>query len=547
MFNVCSVFKREFFWGRDGGHGCWGDVSVFYKTMKFAYHQKKTSRGLVNQVSGGTMTILSRAFILISITSLLSACGALNNIYWTQGINDKDGKVFTVDAKQRHLLINPNIFDAPIELKNGVYYVDRSSAAAATGGGYGDSTPTVRWRMCSEAAPDVFAAVSSSFSADGGLSTDQKFQLGLAIAESAATIERTQTVNLLRESMYRTCERWLSGAIDQETFITQSARDQRSMVAVLAIEQLTGAVKGRSTVISGPSTESSIADAEKIVELMKAYRGDRETAQTARDNAHADLNKNHDVGGKQVNLCASDTPPDGASDDIVNEHKLCAGKKAVLAAADTQLTAAKDKEDTLIKSASKLTRGTGTKTGNIETDEGDGGNRPTFTGEQLAQVAQSVENIALQSGLNEGLMFCVSYLGRRSSYGAPIEYVDQSGNVYARQVPSGLDPKIRDQCLRILQDKNDKEQEYIDSRIPTVSATKGPAKSTLYRFLDAKTTKERNARRAKAMSAAKKVGFNLSPFDFDTFVNAGPEIFRQKVVDQLRKEKLSTSEIADLK
>lgn len=274
------------------------------------------------------MAVTVRLVFLILISSLLSACGALNNIYWTQGINDKDGKVFTVDAKQRHLIINPNIFDAPVELKNGVYYIDRRNQPAGHGGGYTSATPNVRWRMCSEAAPDVFAAVSSSFAADGGLSADQRFQLGLAIAESAATIERTQTVNLLRESMYRTCERWLSGAIDQETFITQSARDQRSMVAVLAIEQLTGAVKGRSTVIGGPTTETSIADAEKIVELMKAYRGDREAAQTTRDAAFADYNKNHDVGGKQINLCSSDDPPEGASEESKNEHNLCPGKKS---------------------------------------------------------------------------------------------------------------------------------------------------------------------------------------------------------------------------
>lgn len=61
----------------------------------------------------------------------------------------------------------------------------------------------------------------------------------VAIAEAASTTERIQTINLLRESMYRTCERYLSGAINHESFVVQAGRDWRAMLAILAIEQLT--------------------------------------------------------------------------------------------------------------------------------------------------------------------------------------------------------------------------------------------------------------------------------------------------------------------
>jgi hypothetical protein len=462
MFNVCSVFKGEFLGERDGDHGCWEQVSIFYMVMKFAYYQKKTSRGLVTQVSGGTMAILSRAFILISITSLLSACGALNNIYWTQGINDKDGKVFTVDAKQRHLLINPNIFDTPVELKNDVYYVQPKSTSSITRytkvGPDGktmipDYTETVtnyvetgqesavRWRMCAEAPPDVFAAVNSSIAASGALNAKEKAQFAVGIAEAAGTIERTQTINLLRESMYRTCERWLSGALTKDQFIIQAARDQRSMVAVLAIEQLTGAVKGKSTILGAPSTQASVADADELLKLMTRYSDERSAAEKKLSNlqsVYGTLNKEVDVGGEKKKLCEQPSSP---SPELADDFNKCTAQKVLISNAEAEVKETKANEKTLVDTAGKLTSGQFASTGDGEIDAGGLGTSNRVGDAAMVMIADNIERIATAPGVDEALMFCIAKMTTDTRLAADSPIVEVCSEVIGRQAAQDLQRK----------------------------------------------------------------------------------------------------------
>ena len=46
----------------------------------------------------------------------------------------------------------------------------------------------------------------------------------------------------------------MNGAMSEEQFLVQAARDQRAMIAILAIEQLTGVVLPSSTVIVANGT-----------------------------------------------------------------------------------------------------------------------------------------------------------------------------------------------------------------------------------------------------------------------------------------------------
>ena len=126
----------------------------------------------------------------------------------------------------------------------------------------------------------------SEVTAGGPVRTDKEAYphsfvlLAAAIAQSGATIERTQTVNLLRESLYRTCERYLSGAISKPTLIVQAARDQRAMVTVLAIEQLTRAIRPAATIISAGPTSATVPNTA-LVELVADLRKEEKVAATA--------------------------------------------------------------------------------------------------------------------------------------------------------------------------------------------------------------------------------------------------------------------------
>jgi uncharacterized protein (DUF2267 family) len=229
----------------------------------------------------------------ISCAVLLGGCANAKSIYRVHGINEK-GQTEYVDAKQRAILVNPNMNTE-------------------------DGDPT--YRMCTEPSPDVFSVYAMSLAASASKNSTNNLgaNLGMSSVELGATIERTQTINLMRDSLYHTCLRYLNGAIDADTMNIQAARDQRMMVATLAIEQLTGVVKRKPTVLT-PSTQATLSQAHgKLVdEYIKDKKAmeDTEKAFTKADTAHKGAKSTYDTlnkieAGKQEGACdlLEKTPP----------------------------------------------------------------------------------------------------------------------------------------------------------------------------------------------------------------------------------------------
>lgn len=198
----------------------------------------------------------------------LSGCANFNSIHRSSSFG-KDGNAVYTDSKQRALLVNV---------------------------GFDDKTNGPSLQYCLEPSADVFSVFASSLAAQAGLSEstnsarEAAFELSSTISENAATIERTQTINMLREMMYRNCERYISNAIDKTEFIVQSARDLRAMVAILAIEQLTGVQKAQATAITTLAQASAGGSSEESLLLLERARKERDTAiqQAAEARAAAD-------------------------------------------------------------------------------------------------------------------------------------------------------------------------------------------------------------------------------------------------------------------
>ncbi len=181
---------------------------------------------------------------------LMSSCARLNSIHRESDFGDNFSTI-SVDAKQRFLL---------------------SRNYDATG-------KTVQ-KICAEPSPDVFSAFAASLS---GSAKFKAFEAALSASssESAATIGiRTQAIQLLRDGMYRICEGVLNGDIDKGKYVDLHQRYQRIMVTLVAIEQLTGAVRPPSVAIQTSALagrparlnelQSSLEDARKKVnELTK--------------------------------------------------------------------------------------------------------------------------------------------------------------------------------------------------------------------------------------------------------------------------------------
>ncbi len=240
---------------------------------------------------------------------LMSGCAKLTSIYRSQSLPENKPHLVSIDAKQRVVLSNPGK-----EAQQNLNIV----------------------RICAEPPPDVFTAMAASLSAEAALTESATPQAALKLAttlsENAATIERTQTINILREAMYRNCERYMSGAITEEEFIVQAARDQQLIVQVLAVEQITGVARAQSTALTTVAKAAAGGVSDAGLQILSEAKKDLEAKRAASAKAAAEA--------------AALPPPGPCSANPVDETNLPSGvtvdqAKAKTASCAEEMTAAK--------------------------------------------------------------------------------------------------------------------------------------------------------------------------------------------------------------
>ena len=173
---------------------------------------------------------MSRIIQAIMLTVFLTGCGNWSSVYRDFSVDDGVGAM--VDIKQRAVIA---------------------------------SAETSKVRVCAEPSPDALSAHAAQLSTEANVSDEIAGQFAAALQESAAFVGlRTQSIQLLRDSMYRLCEGFLSGALDQAQYEILMRRYQKFMVALLGIEQLTGVVRVPTVTIN---TEGSAEAARSIASL----------------------------------------------------------------------------------------------------------------------------------------------------------------------------------------------------------------------------------------------------------------------------------------
>ncbi len=423
----------------------------------------------------------SSCISFLSVVAIsLSGCAEMNSIHRQSGFPAAGvGKVITVDAKQRHMVLAPE-FDAV-------------------------GNPKTGWRICAEAAPDVFSALASSGSLSISASANPSGEGAFSIAETAAVIQRTQTINLLRESFYRTCERYASGAITKTQFVIQAARDQRSMVSVLAIEQLTGAVRPPSTIISGPSTTASVLSGAQAASLIKDYVERRDAELAKRDVAKQNLETAQGSGG----VC-----PAGDSQDLAK----CTALQATLTGAEEDLKKAQGGLDDVVKLAKDLSSSALASTAGGTNSTG-GITQAEIGSANLAAVSQAIVAISNAATINEPLMFCIAFLS------------DPAETTLGRIDPNSQ-KQVINSCLEMI-----KQQQALDNVASIQMASFRPSakESKLAAYLSpGLTSAVRKKRLAMAQQAAVSAGLDGSSAGIIRLLAEGPEDARQKVIDQLK-------------
>jgi hypothetical protein len=207
--------------------------------------------------------------------------------------------------------------------------------------------------------------------------------------------------------MYRTCERYLSGAITPDQFAIQAIRDQRMIVSVLAIEQLTGVVTPPTVVIraSGDaSTGSATGEGLKVLaDAQKAVR-------TAENNLQAATTKRSELD-KADPKCA-DLKDDETDAARKKKRDDCKAADAAVAAA----VKVRDAAQTELSDLNEFVRRGGLPTSAATGTEGSvfaGLNRPSDA--QMRDVTLAITNIVDHVyNQDESLLFFIGKLADNS-------------------------------------------------------------------------------------------------------------------------------------
>ena len=329
----------------------------------------------------------------------LTGCANFNSIHRDNSLSRKDAEIVFTDAKQRAIIANP------IAVKSkGLYTLKDGEPVLAEFENH--------LRLCSEAAPDVFSAYATSLAAKIAANIPEKTGEGafsITSSETAATIARTQTINLFREQMFRTCERFLNGAIDGDELVVQAARDQRVMVSILAIEQLTGVYTPAVTALTSHATASTGGPTEESLKLVaKAKEASDKSAEAA---------KKADEDAKKAEAAVTEADRHGKANcaEVLADERLTDEQQAKCKAADdqrkeaTQLAETANKDKAHYDQMSRLVdRLGGTAAGSGGAAEFSAAQVQAILSQNIEKVAGAVQNIVSETFLFDELeMTCV--------------------------------------------------------------------------------------------------------------------------------------------
>jgi hypothetical protein len=350
----------------------------------------------------------------------LSGCAQLNSLNWPV---NTEGKAVAIDAKQR-VVISQKMHGGEIAA------------------------------ICAEPSPDALAAYGASIGGSVRQATGTQAQLATAIAEQAASIGlRTQSIQLMRDAMYRACEGYLSGGIGGSEFYSLQRRFQNLTLGLLAIEQLTGAVKADQATLSTNSAAGTGGNTEAEVAALGKAREDADAAKTRYDAAQAQLKTDQAAHAEAVKkladakkTLAANTAPTQADKDVVVAAETAAkaaseaveNQKLVLAQEDRALRTAQEmvKLATESLTAARLqvrAAASGTAALGIS-----GASRAQIAEKVSDAVVSIVQKVFDESGKNEGCHGIISDFRARSE-----QYLDSPAMM------SVLDVCLKEKALEV--------------------------------------------------------------------------------------------------
>lgn len=333
----------------------------------------------------GTRGDLEMRMLILAGCVLLSACGGNHaSIYRSANfasIDDShDGKVFSVDAQQRFLIASE-----------------------------------IQTFICAEPSPDAIQAVSASLAAGVEIPDKVAAELATSIASQVGSIGlRTQSIQLLRDAMYRACEAHLSGAITGQQLMILQQRYQNIMIGLLAIEQLTGAIRAPAVVLTSAAaadTGDKLLKAQENLDKAALAENEKKAAFEVATSERDSSKKAADTKTKE----AEDAKKVGAAnaDNLAEEAKrlqdVAAEAENKRTKANEELQSATKNRETMEKlvAAARSVNTEGSGSGSIEEIS----QAQQLSDNQIKEVSQTVKQIVTDIvNKDPTIESCVSFL-----------------------------------------------------------------------------------------------------------------------------------------
>ena len=426
-----------------------------------------------------------------TIISMFALCGCANmNSIYREAHIDK-GHTAIIDAKQRAIITS------------GWYYKDSN----------GDGTfDLANRRVCAEPSPDAMSVFASAGGFGASLKDKAEAFGKIASSESGANIGlRTHSIQLLRDSFYRTCEAYLNGGIDEIEYALQMRRFQTSMIALISIEQLTGVVKAPAVVLTASGNNETGDVLTKLVATRSELVASKTNRETAKATAVSEITgletkistTQAEIETKKVEKKTLDTDNDGEldkkEDGTVDAAKKTQWDKLTkeITEGETEVKDAKEEKDKLEKKKKDIeaeiisTESVITavdknikaaETGNLTTVASgltivDSSNQ-TIDGETRRYVAKVVESITTQMiSQDYGPTRCFDYLksiGNKNTVNVNEQHVLDICKSILSNYQQDKDLAIKSQALKLKavdilldkeQIKNDRIKAEIESQI----------------------------------------------------------------------------------
>ena len=283
---------------------------------------------------------------------------------------------------------------------------------------------------CAEPSPDALTVLGAS----GGLSfsggapgADKTVNLTGAFAENGAFVGlRTQSIQLLRDQLYRLCEGYASGAVNDAEFKSMQRRFQSTVMGLLAIEQLTKpVVAGQAILFSSAQSQAGAGAGDAAVTAAQQRVDDQRQKVT---DAQKELNTKKAAVAKDNSDIADNAAQVGAEtakdkDSTTIPSLVSAGKtlQAKLATDTTDQDNAalqlKKEEDVLTLDLRSLRQAQSRSTA----DAGGGGAfgaAARAAGDASASMASAVKDIVVEVNRSYTRDECLELMSRHAAKGA---------------------------------------------------------------------------------------------------------------------------------